>query len=413
MNDMNNVENARKQEEILINNVWRNIDGNLSLTLQNTGGTSSRILYIELMNKLTDPWTQNFYKMNILINPGEANSYSTDIPIQVTDEYTISLLTEKGNQYYTYYPLDSTYDDLFTGYYFDYSESDLHLEVAIGSHSHFSAMKGILDGINNILIEGTGSSGGYTNQTLIDYESFEGSWPPSGWSETPSSNRWNQENELVYDGTWSADFDGGGGGQSGNLETLTLDCSNARSIYVDFWYYDDDLDSGEFTLEYYDGTTWDYITDLGTNTEDTWHKYQQNITDSQYLITDFKIRWVISSASNGEKAFLDYISIKKEIQSSSFEIDLEVYWSNLPQTENEWLTIYGYNSSETLKIDVWNGTEWITIIPSMNSGWNNVNVSKYHTSSDFCIRFKDTMTTLDIVENSWEIDLLALHLWDD
>jgi hypothetical protein len=403
--DINKIDNERNHEELIINNVWRNTEGNLSITVQNNGGSSSRILYIELTNKQTDPWTQNFYKRDFLVNPGEVENYSTDIPIQVTDEYTLSLITENGNQYFSNYPHTS---DGILGYYFDYYESDLHPEDAIGNHSHFSAMKGILDGINNVLSESA-----QINQTLIDYESFEGTWLPSGWSETPTDNRWAKESEIVYDGMYSADFDGGGGGRSGNLETLAMNCSNARFIYIDFWYYDDDLDPGEFTLEYYNGSTWNQIADLGINTEDTWHNYQHNITDPQYLISDFKIRWVISSARSGEKAFVDYVLVKMGLQSYSYELDLEVFWNNLPQTDNEWLTLYGNNSTESLQIDIWDGSIWVNVIPSMNSGWNNVNVSQFHTSSSFCIRFKDTIQVSDTIRNSWGIDFLALHLWDD
>jgi len=68
------------------------------------------------------------------------------------------------------------------------------------------------------------------NMTLINAESFEGAWPPTGWTET---GRWNKESQQAFDGTYSADFNSLGS-VSGDLTTLDLDCSDANTVYVDF-----------------------------------------------------------------------------------------------------------------------------------------------------------------------------------
>jgi hypothetical protein len=154
---------------------------------------------------------------------------------------------------------------------------------------------------------------GTTNMTLINQESFEGSWPPtqpSGWSE---NSNWNRESDRSYSGTYSADFDGSG---SGDLTTCDLSCLDSTAIYVDFWYRDEGCDANDFRLQYYDGTNWDTIADLGSTTsESQWLHYQQKITDSQYFKSNFRIRWS-ANLGYGEHAYVDYVTVKKEVNLS-------------------------------------------------------------------------------------------------
>jgi hypothetical protein len=145
------------------------------------------------------------------------------------------------------------------------------------------------------------------NITLINQQSFEGTWPPSGWSET---GEWNKESDQRHHGSFSADFDGGYG-RSGNLVTPNLDCSGAASIFVDFWYRDGGCESGKFTLQYYNGTSWNTIYDLGTDANNVWHNYKQEITDAQYLRSDFKVRWVCNTADYSDDAWVDLVTITK------------------------------------------------------------------------------------------------------
>jgi hypothetical protein len=166
---------------------------------------------------------------------------------------------------------------------------------------------------NSTLYAATGA----INRTLIDQESFEGSsFPPSqpsSWTETAGS-RWNNEIDRAYSGTYSADFDGSG---SGDLSTCDLNCFDSTAIYVDFWYRDEGCDGDEFLLRYYDGTAWDTIVDLGTTGPDsTWLHYQQKVTDSQYFKSTFKIRWSAVGIDDGEHAYVDDVTVKKETSAS-------------------------------------------------------------------------------------------------
>jgi hypothetical protein len=158
------------------------------------------------------------------------------------------------------------------------------------------------------------------NITLINTESFEGGWPPSGWSET---GNWEQESDYAYDGTYSADFDGWSGGRSGYLTSPILDCSEADTIYVDFWWYDLDLDDNEFMLEYYNGSTWDTYQDLNQlESGNGWHHYTEALTDSQYFVSTFQIRWWANNVGRDITGCVDSVTIKKSAGAGSHSLDL-------------------------------------------------------------------------------------------
>ncbi len=99
--------------------------------------------------------------------------------------------------------------------------------------------------------------------------------------------------------------------------------------------------------------------------------------------------------------------------TTNYELDLEVQWTNIDYHEqNEELCIYaGTTGSENIKVDVWTGSEWVNLFTDLNSGWNNVTVTSYHTSSTFTIRFKGGTESTDATQDYWTIDTTLLHTW--
>ncbi|MEM2367899.1 MAG: hypothetical protein QXQ50_06660 [Candidatus Bathyarchaeia archaeon] len=148
------------------------------------------------------------------------------------------------------------------------------------------------------------------NATLINGESFEGVWPPSGWTAT---GIWTKTS-IAYKGNYSAGFVVQGKSESGILTTSALNCSDASAIYIEFWYRNDGCSSGEFLLEYYNGAEWRNITDLGTRSSGMgWLCYRQKITDSQYFKHNFQVRWRAVDVDSKESVYVDYVTIKKEV----------------------------------------------------------------------------------------------------
>ena len=163
---------------------------------------------------------------------------------------------------------------------------------------------------------------GAINLTLINNESFETDWPPASWSITPGSN-WNKESNYQLDGTYSADFDGQSGGRSGYLSSPIMDCSDADAIYVDFWWQDRGLDDGDFILEYYDGSTWDTYQDFNLLESGAGgHQYTETVTDSQYFVSNFQIRWWANNIWSGQTACVDSVTVKKSVVGDTYSSDI-------------------------------------------------------------------------------------------
>jgi hypothetical protein len=360
-----------------------------------------------------------YYALDSALNPLDTrkNVGNPSILVNPAHTYTVKILTRLGNSYVTEYPTPTdggggTGGTVETQYYYVDSMGDLYAPTSIGTYSLFNAMKAGPDHVNSTLTEEeivTAPS----SVDLISGESFEGSWPPTAWTST---GVWNKESNEVYDGSFSADFDGsGGGGLSGFLISPELDCSDADYITVDFWFYDDNLDGNEITLWYWSGFGWNEIESLSTVfTEDVWHNYQETVTNPQYFIDNFQILFWANGVDNNEHGYIDLVTVSKGTSGSSYyDMDLEATWTELPITTNKYLTIVaGEQSSEELRVDYWDGGGWVNLINDVNTGYNVVDVSSVLSGSSFTIRFTDTDGTGDNTESNWDIDAVYLNLFD-
>jgi len=469
INEMQELDQKRNFENVEVISVTTTVLDMLNITVRNIGSYQIHFIWLGIYDEALS--SQEYYKIDFYIDPGETltDIRNDSISIPIGEERDIQLITELGNVFSFSFPytppggsgdgsselasvtitgiglphnpsmwntigattnisgsvLDLVDDDssymVFRSYlsgnssditaYVDNNSSDVDGFADIGSHSSFPAQQLGPDSLFDTLSEQ--GNVGIFNFTLINRESFEGAWPPSGWSET---GRWNRESNQAYDGTRSADFDGGPGGQSGNLDTPDQDTSDANAIYVDFWYRDELCDDTELLLQYFDGNNWDTIADLSSTTsENQWLRYQENITDTQYFKSNFKVRWSAVSIDQNEHFYVDLVSIIKKSSGLNYELDLEVQWTNVNYSEsNEELSIFcTLGSTEDLQVDVWFGGSWQNLFTNLNSGWNNASISSYLDSSIFTIRFKGTAESGDTTQDTWDIDATLLHLWTD
>jgi len=394
LQDMQLLDLKRSKENIEFISVSFTSQDELNITAKNTGSYQVHLIWLGIFDDDTN--TQDYYKINFYIDPTETESdiRNDTIPTFEGQERVIQIVTELGNIFSYSYP-EAAEDDaqasititgikstavynpsewnllgsteyvsgsvsdlasndanytVFRSYYngtmgvrditdfVDNNTSDVDNSTDNGTHSDFSAQQAGPDSVCDTLTEGNTGTGA-TNTTLINQESFEGTWPPTGWTET---GRWNKESDQAYDGTYSADFDGSSGMSQGVLTTPDLDSSDVNAIYVDFWYRDGGCESNEFLLQYYDGTSWDTVADLGSTTsEGQWLHYQEKVTDSQYFKSTFKIRWSASTNYWNDVANVDFVTVKKEADNVNYELDLEVQWTNVDYDEaNEELAIY-------------------------------------------------------------------------
>lgn len=342
-------------------------------------------------------------------------TYVIDFPTGVDpDSYVIKIEDNRGiivvassfSSYAASLIRNSTYTDAD---YVDLNDSDVDSSADKGTQSSFADQQSAPDSVYDTLTE-ENTGGGSSNVTLINAESFEGTWLPAGWSESPSYSAWNKEGYRAKDGSYSADFDGASG--TGWLYTPELDCSDADAIYLDFWYYDQGCDNNEFWLYYFVGGAPYYWYQLGQYTENQWVHYQDKITSSSYFANDFKVGFFARPNQGAECAYVDLFTVQKEVDGTSYQLDLEEQFTNVNYTDpDQDLCIKaGSLGSEPLMVDVWTGSGWdnIATLTGLVNGWKNVSVSSYLTSATLTIRFRGSSEGSDSVQDSWEIDSVLL-----
>ena len=272
-----------------------------------------------------------------------------------------------------------------------------------GTHSKFDNEKA-KDSSYDILTEGNTATG--TTTTTLLNDGFEGGDWDANWDG--DSNDWFRS-DTHRNGSYSA---GSRNNNEGGFSCDNLDARGATSIGISFWYQLDDTEDSDLKLDYYDGSNYDFIANIGGGTKNTWLHYTAIITDSQYFKSNFRIRFY--SNLNKENVWVDDVLITKKIPGVNYVLDLEAQWTNVNyQLQNEELCIFtGLLGNETLMVDAWNGGGWVTIInPLLSSQWNNVSVTNWLTSPTFTIRYRDGTPTNDLTRNSWNIDAALLHLW--
>ena len=204
----------------------------------------------------------------------------------------------------------------------------------------------------------TENTSGPSNITLVSSESFEDVWPPSDWDST---GNWAKESNYAYDGTYSADFDGSLGGASGYLILPLMDCSDADTIFVDFWWQDRALGNDDFEIEYYNGSTWINYQDLNQlNSLNGWHHYTDTISDNQYFVSNFQIRLWANTIYSGRTACVDLVTIKKRISETysfdmtgSFTLDLSKYQPEYVRTVEIMLHYRSDDSTENWNLEAY------------------------------------------------------------
>ncbi|MBN1245950.1 hypothetical protein JXA31_10190 [Candidatus Bathyarchaeota archaeon] len=342
-------------------------------------------------------------------------TYLIDFPAGVDpDSYVIKIEDNRGiivvassfSSYAASLIRNSTYT---SADYVDNCDTDVDFSADIGSQSNFANQQSAPDSIYDTLTE-VNIGSGMTTSTLLD-ESFDTTWYPTGWTVWGSC--WTRSSSIKQDGAYSAYWDGTTGYRYGSMTTPDLDCSDADVIIVDFWYYDAGCGSNEFVLYFYDGGGWDLIYDLaGTTSTGTWLHFQWNYTESQYLKSNFKLRFVASTQQNGDDAYVDLVNVQKVVDGTIYHLDLEEQFTNVNYTDPQQDLCIKADSlgSEPLLVDAWTGSNWVNVatLTGLVNGWKNVSVASYLTSENFTIRFRGSSTGTDSVQDSWQIDSVLL-----
>jgi len=305
-------------------------------------------------------------------------------------------------------------------------QSDVDSSSDVGTHTDFNAMK-TKDGYDNL----TESLGEQQYTFFEDWES--GSIASENWTTYSSAaqGRIVVATDTPYGGSYALWMDVDTGGIYSLNELITnLDFSGATQVVLDFYHneYGDENTAGSDHTDhqnadgvYYtlDGSYWYHLVDLVDPSG--WTNVNINVTadpDFQGPVnSSFAIKFTQHDnypRTNDGRGF-ENINITYTTAGTDYTMDLEVQWIDLPHLlPNGNLSIYsGTMGDEDIKVDVWNGTSWETVFGDLSTGWNNASVADWLTTSSLTIRFKGGNETGDSSQDTWQIDVALIHVWDD
>jgi len=131
-----------------------------------------------------------------------------------------------------------------------------------------------------------------------------------------------------------------------DLLSDNLNMSDASAIYISFSYWDTGIDDKDNVfLNYWNGTAYKNILELGMQTEGRWNTFYAKITDSQYFKDGFHIYVEGSSIDSGENLWIDDVLILKEKNASIAPVISNITSSNLRIKGGEIITIYANTTS--------------------------------------------------------------------
>jgi hypothetical protein len=136
-------------------------------------------------------------------------------------------------------------------------------------------------------------------------DGFEG----GDWDGNWGTNSW-YRSTYNHGGSFSA---AALNGKEGTFTSDPMDASDAASITVDFWFMKMATDTADYTLYFYDGSSYVLIDELDDNGGDysTWLHYMGTTTDSRYFTSGFRVR-LDATLGSGEQAWLDDVLVTKE-----------------------------------------------------------------------------------------------------
>jgi hypothetical protein len=402
LQDMQELDSRRNRESIEFTRVSKTSENKLNVTVKNTGSYQIHIIWLGVLNESATPETQDYYKLDVYVDPAETvTNISSSVTVS-TGQLRIQLVTELGNNFSSSYPEEES------GYNFVDEEGET---PHTGTHSLFSAQQAGPDGIVDTLTEGSSSANQTANSDLdrndwVSGQDSAGDVSAGVLGDTYSSD--DSRYELVETKATA----GGPAGSRNYLLAWRFDFTGLSGSRTDTHVYIEAQTTGETFRLYWssDDSTMNYLGTV-TSTSDSWRDW--DIPDDTSTTIYILLKDNNDARADGTDTITaDLIKIDALFLgiATTYELDLEVQWIAADYDEaNEWLCIYGGTmGSEDIRVDVWDGTGWTTVFTDLSSGWNSVDVSSCLNSWTFKIRFR---TSDDYSPHSWEIDATFLHIW--
>jgi len=140
--------------------------------------------------------------------------------------------------------------------------------------------------------------------------------------------------------------------------------------------------------------------------------------DTATEINAARVRFICNKGAGApDTSYIDHVRLGVfQSASTDYELDFEYRWDTADFDDAfEVVSIYvlsANQSTENLVAYEWTGSDWSSLGTLSSDGWNNFTVS-YLTSATYTIRIIDSDQASDGTQDSWDIDLITLHTWDE
>lgn len=324
VNERDQMEREKQNEIIEITSVYITGDS-LNISVVNNGAVVAHLVNLwvtEYVDEATANWHEAF-QIDYYVNSGSTIAgIGLDIETLEVDSqftYVVKIVTERGNiamgtsEVEESPPPSPRYFGVFSldWFFFRFSSLTYPEPRPAGSvekqddyvafylkviNNHDEAITLLSPSMLMLLVEWQ-----EPHLNLVQDVDYGGSWV-TDWERTTS---------YKHTGSYSIEADD----SDTTLTSYGLNTADATDITVSFWYQDDDIDdSDDVYLQFWNGLTYNNIFELGNREpEDTWYSYTVTTYDSQYFISDFKIRIDGTSIDWGECLWIDDVLIKKTV----------------------------------------------------------------------------------------------------
>ncbi|MFC2041503.1 hypothetical protein ACFLTY_04200 [Chloroflexota bacterium] len=179
-----------------------------------------------------------------------------------------------------------------------------------------------------------------------DFEGTGAAWDDY-WDENGTTT-WVQDTTKPHGGSYDAYSDLN---SNGYLTTDEIEASTADNITVSFWFNTKAVEAGDLLVQRYDGTayvTWYDITSHPSYVNNAWCEFSEVITDSQYLIAGFRLRFDTTGlVDTNEEANIDDVIIATDTIPPAAPTGLATTPGNeqisLTWDSNNETDLWGYN----------------------------------------------------------------------
>ncbi|MFC2021127.1 hypothetical protein ACFLU1_05005 [Chloroflexota bacterium] len=214
---------------------------------------------------------------------------------------------------------------------------------------HYYEVTAVDLGINESGRSNTDSAVAVTTMITVLNDGFENTGSPAWddlWDENGTTT-WTQDSSKPHSGTYNANSNAA---TAGYLTSDDMEASVADNITVSFWFNTKSLEADDIWVQTYNGTdyvNWHDLTAYPTYVNNVWTLFSEVITDSQYLISGFRLRFDSTAMSSIEEANIDDIVITTDTIPPAAPTGLAATAGNeeisLDWTSNNETDLWGYN----------------------------------------------------------------------